>query len=129
VYSSDGRQMSPVGACRSASAFLMQPCRHVAGRCVLNHALHRIEAASGDYGRLDLFIVSPRIHSTMGVRILLSSRFMYLLVEPYFFVKQHRLSAPRRGALSSRVDFQRGTGPTLLSSTPSLPERFGCQLS
>jgi hypothetical protein len=46
----------------------MQPWRQTAGRCVLNHSFQGKEAASGDYGRLDLFLVSPTIHATMGVK-------------------------------------------------------------
>src|SRR5262252_7383330 len=46
----------------------MQPCRQTAWRCVINHAFQGIEAASGNYGRLDLFKVSPAIHATMGVK-------------------------------------------------------------
>ena len=61
---------------QNGRAFLMQPCRQTARRCVLNHAFQGKETGSGDYGRLDLFIVSPTIHATMGVKILLSSWFM-----------------------------------------------------
>jgi hypothetical protein len=46
----------------------MQPYRHTARRCVLYYSLQRKEASSADYGRLDLFIVSPSIHATVGVK-------------------------------------------------------------
>src|SRR6516162_9846709 len=48
-------------------AFFVQPSRHTARSCIRYHSFQRKEATSADNGRLDLLILSPTIHATMGI--------------------------------------------------------------